>query len=359
MNKQRKGGGIVGGFLLFIIGISLLWWNEGRTAKTISLLKEAKANYVQLDTPKIDKANNNKLVSTNGKLDVSSSKELVDEEFGVKASSAKMERIVEVYQWDEECTTDEDNNTTCTYKKEWSSDLIDSSTFKEKGHDNPTSKQYENKVYLGDNVKLGEFVIPNDLVSKLSTKESIRDLNSEVATSKNLKISSNGDSYTNTQDEANPQIGDMKITFNKNNTTDVSILAVQTNDTFSAYTAKNGKSLEVIREANMTGAEIIAALVKNNNMLKWIFRLIGFILVSCGIASLFSFLTMITSRIPILGSLVGGTISLISMLLGLAISFIVCAIAWFRFRPIISIILLVGAGVAICLVKFLPKKKEN
>ena len=109
----------------------------------------------------------------------------------------------------------------------------------------------------------------------------------------------------------------------------------------------------------MTGAEIIAALVKNNNMLKWIFRLIGFILVSCGIASLFSFLTMITSRIPILGSLVGGTISLISMLLGLAISFIVCAIAWFRFRPIISIILLVGAGVAICLVKFLPKKKEN
>ena len=109
----------------------------------------------------------------------------------------------------------------------------------------------------------------------------------------------------------------------------------------------------------MTGAEIIAALVKNNNMLKWIFRLTGFILVSCGIASLFSFLTTITSRIPLLGSVVGGVVSLVAFTVGLVISFIVCAIAWFRFRPIISIILLVGAGVAICLVKFLPKKKEN
>ena len=359
MNKQRKGGGIVGGFLLFVAGICLLWWNEGRTAKTILLLKEAKANYIQLDTPKIDKANDNKLVATNGKLDLSSSKELVDEEFGIKTTSAKMERLVEVYQWDEECTTDEDNHTTCNYKKEWSSDLIDSSTFRDKGHDNPTSKQYENRVYLADNVKLGEFVIPSDLVNSLSTKESIRDLNSEIASSKNLKISSSGDSYTNVVDEANPQIGDIRIKFNKNNTIDVSILAVQTNDTFSAYTAKNGKSLKVIRETNMTGSEIIAALDKNNNMIKWMFRLLGFILVSSSIASLFNFLTRITSRIPVLGSLVGGTVSLISLLLGLAISFIVCAIAWFRFRPIISILLLVGAAISACLVKFLPKKKEN
>ena len=358
MKKNNSGGGILGGIILFIIGIGLLWWNEGRTAKEISLLKEVKAKYVQLDSAKVVATNEKKIVATNGKLDLTNSADLVDTEFAVSVHSAKLERKVEMYQWVEECN-EEDDTKNCTYKKEWSSDLIDSSTFYQSGHNNPTSKLYEDSTLLADNVKVGDFNIPKELIDKLSAEESVRDLSNEVAERKQLKVSTSGDYFTNTKDEVNPQIGDVRIRFYKNNATDVSVLAVQTGDTFSAYTAKNGKSLMVIREGNQTGAQIIQSLFDANNFMKWLFRFIGFMLVSGGIASLFSFLTTITSRIPILGSIVGGAVGLVSFILGLIISFVVCAIAWFRFRPIISICLLVIAAILFVILKFVIKKKES
>lgn len=359
MKNKNKGGGIVGGFVLIAIGIVCLWWNEGRTAKQIALLKEAKANYVQLDSTKINKDSDKKLVALNGKMDLSGSEDLIDEEFGIKVHSAKLYRQVEMYQWDESCTTRDNGTQHCTYDKEWSSTVINSSTFHEKNHENPASMLFESNTVLATNVKLGEFRVPGELVKNLSTKEVVKELSQEAAANKNMKISSSGDMYTNSQDEANPQIGDHRIKFYKNNATDISIMAVQTGDTFSAYTAKNGNTLMVIREGNMTGAQIIADLVKSNNFMKWLFRLLGFLAVTLGISSLFSFLTNLTSRIPILGSLVGGTVFLVALVLGLAISLIVCAIAWFRFRPIISLILIVIALVVFVILKFVLNKKES
>lgn len=372
MKKNNSGGGIIGGFIIIIIGISLLWWNEGRTARQTALLKEAKANYVQLDSPKVDANNEKKLVALNGKLDLSNSAELVDSEFEVRASSAKLVRDVEMYQWVEDCVREDDadydeekekekttNEIECTYNKEWRSDLIDSSSFSKSGYSNPITKPYENLNFYADNVKVGDYNLPRELIEKLSAKEPVRGLSNELAEKKQLKIGSTGDYYTNTKDEANPQIGDVRVRFYKNNATDVSILAVQAGDTFRAYTSKKGNSLMVIREGNYTGAQIIQSLVKSNNVFKWIWRLLGFILVMSGIASLFSLLTSLTSRIPVLGNIVGGAVGLVSFVLGLVISFVVCAIAWFRFRPIISICLLVGAAILFVILKFVIKKKES
>ena len=50
---------------------------------------------------------------------------------------------------------------------------------------------------------------------------------------------------------------------------------------------------------------------------------------------------MFADKIPVLGSIVNFSTSLISTVLGLAISLLVIAVAWFRFRPVLSIVLLV------------------
>ena len=42
MKGKNKTGGILGGIILVIIGICLLWYNEGRTVKTQKAISEAR-----------------------------------------------------------------------------------------------------------------------------------------------------------------------------------------------------------------------------------------------------------------------------------------------------------------------------
>ena len=83
MEKNKKNSGILGGLLLLLVGIGLLWWNEGRTVKNQSGINEARKNYTQIKSDKIDSKYDGKLVATNGNLDLSASPELKDEKFGI------------------------------------------------------------------------------------------------------------------------------------------------------------------------------------------------------------------------------------------------------------------------------------
>ena len=60
-------GGIVTGFLLFIAGTVLIWWNEGRAVKTTKMLKEAQGQVVEMpDITKVDPAFEGLLVHAQG-----------------------------------------------------------------------------------------------------------------------------------------------------------------------------------------------------------------------------------------------------------------------------------------------------
>ena len=118
--------GIFGGFVFIIIGIVLLWWNEGNNVKNLKTTAEMEKTYIDVKSDSIDPNNEGKLIATHGKL--LNEQELTDSMFGVTVKTPIMKRVVEIYQWVEESDTDEDGNTTYSYKKEWSSDLVDSSS---------------------------------------------------------------------------------------------------------------------------------------------------------------------------------------------------------------------------------------
>ena len=105
MKNKNKSGGIIGGIILVIIGICLLWYNEGRTVKTQKAISEAKKTYIEVKSDKVDSKNEGKLIATNGKIDLTNANELVDNTFGIKTKSAKMVRSVEMYQWTEQQIT--------------------------------------------------------------------------------------------------------------------------------------------------------------------------------------------------------------------------------------------------------------
>ena len=120
--KSNPIGGILVGFLFVIGGLILLWWNEGRTVKTEAAIKEAEKTYIDVSADKIDPANEGKLIATKGAQ--TREDKVKDDVFGVLVDSSKLKRYVEVYQWVENCTTDNDNNESCTYEKNWKDDLI-------------------------------------------------------------------------------------------------------------------------------------------------------------------------------------------------------------------------------------------
>ena len=360
-NKKSSGGGIVGGLLLIVVGIGLLWYNEGRTVKTQGAIKEAKSNYTDVKSETIDEKYDGKLIATKGQIDTSEATTLTDSIFGITAQTAKMVRKVEMYQWEENCESDEDDNKkNCTYKKEWSDNLIDSTKFEESGHNNPEYMPYQSETQIAKNVKIGAFILPEELIRQLSTNK--HKTNAELETEYQNKIEGYNikDTYITNTKEATEEIGDIRISFEYLDNETVSILAVQTGNTFEAFTAKNGKDIYKIVKGSKTGAQILEDMTKSNNFIKWLLRALGTLLVILGFSSMFSIITNLTDKIPILGNIVSGATGLISFLLGISISLIVIAIAWFRFRPILSIILIaIVVLIIVCLkTKIFNKEKK-
>ena len=344
--------GILGGFVLILIGIVLLWWNEGNNVRNLKTTAEMDKSVVDVSSNKVDPSNEGKLIATSGKL--INEEELIDSTFNVKVTTPIMKRIVEIYQWDEESDTDEDGNTTYSYKKTWSDDIIDSSNFHQSGHDNPRQKPYENEVYTSSNVKVGAFTLSSNQVEMLSTKASYNTFDETTAT--NLKLKASNNYLTNSEDLNNPKIGDVRVSFVYNNSTEISVLAVQQGNTFVNFVSKAGKSVNRVMDGTHSGTEMINVIKKENKFIKWLLRIVGILLIIGGIGAILGPISAISSYIPLLGNLVGAAVGLVSFILGLAIGLVVIALAWIRFRPLLGIGLL---AVVAALVAFLVTRGKK
>lgn len=351
--KEKKGTGIVGGLALLVIGVCLLWYNEGRTVKASKGILQAEKEFVEVSSTETKSENEGKLVATSGNI-ILPEEELKDPIFNVGAKTAKLVRKVEMYQWQEECTTDSKDRETCTYKKDWDDDLIDSSSFKEAGHDNPAEAKYESNTFTAMPVKVGGFELNTDQIKKMSAKEKVTNLNSE--NTENLTI--NGNYYTDVVDNT-PEVGNIRVSFYYNDYKTISVLAVQSGNGFSTYVSKTGYKINEVVEGKHNGKEMLQNLADSNKTMKWLLRLGGTLLVIIGLSSLISPLQTLANYIPIFGTIFGWISGIATFLVGIAISLIVIALAWFRYRPVMSIIIIACAVAAYVLSRYLSKSKNE
>lgn len=344
--------GIGGGFIAILIGIVLLWWNEGNNVKNIKTTNEISNNYIDVTSEIIDSKNEGKLIATNGRL--TNEEELYDSVFDVKVKTPVLKRVVEIYEWKEESETDEDGDERYTYSKVWESTLIDSQSFNNSRYSNPTTMPYNTETYYSEKVNVGAFLLTREQLNNLSTNGVFNEYNSEKIEELNYKIY--GNYITNSEDINNPQIGDIRISFVYNNSTEISVLAVQSGNTFKDYVSSSGKIINSVVEGIHSGEEMINIIKSQNNALKWILRLGGFLFIFAGIATILKPISAVTSVIPVLGYIVGSAVGLIAFVLGLSISLFVISIAWLIFRPLIGISLLIVTSI---LVYFLIKRGKN
>ena len=355
--------GIIVGILLLFGGISLLWWNEQNNVKNIKNVKELRDQVIEVSSSKVDYEYDGKLISTNGKFTYNESV-ITDDAFKVSAQTPVLVRTVEVYQWVESSET-KDDKTTYTYSKEWSEKLVDSSKFNTPtGHENPVDVKYQSERFeTEETLKIGAYNLISDFKQLLPANKNVA-IEEGIELPEGYKI--NNKYITNSEDVTTPAIGDIRISYTKNDWKEASVLGKQKDDTIGAYTTKKNTNIKKIVEGIKNSEEIIGGIEKANKMSKWMFRILGSLLIIMAVSSILGPLTTILGFIPFLGKIVNSMIGVVSFLIGLSISLVVIAIAWFAARPIVSIVLIaIVVGLIVALVyykknnKAVPAEKTN
>lgn len=390
-------GGVFTGFLMFIIATCLLWWNEGRAVKTAKMLEEAQGNYVEMtDITSIDPALNGKLVHATGLAKTNDT--LSDNSFGIRVGAIALQRKVEYYQWVEQARKTKKDNfggseetvTTYTHEKVWRSEPVNSGEFHDPSYRNKNFVLADIKKERWDsrNVTFGAYQLNEGQVKSLSAQtptkvvvpdEKLRGIDEQImkiyksrhgdkkkgVAEKEVKnvndtmkstaanqydgecVHVQGNEIYLGMNSASPEIGDVRVTYTQCDPGDVSLIAVVNGKTFSSYTAKNGKKLSVIRQGAQTADQMFTDQHEGNNMLTWVLRVIGVLLVISGLRGILGIAETILKVIPFVSNILAFGVSVICGVIGLVWSVIIIALAWIFYRPLTGILLLALVGVVI------------
>lgn len=361
------------GIVLFLGAFPLLWWNEGRAVQTARSLDEGAGAVVSVAADKVDGANDGKLVHLSGLAQTGDV--LKDTDFGIEQQAIKLTRSVEMYQWVETKTTEkkkktggsEKQKTTYRYEKQWSSTPHDSSDFeKPKGHENPTT-QYEERISVAQNVSVGAFTLPPEMVEAIPGKTAIPITEAALAKltpalGDKTRVSDGAfhvrpGASSADFDASQPAVGDHRIRFWVVPAAPVTIVAAQRGSSLGSYQTKAGDPILLIKSGTVSAQQVFETAQEDNATLTWILRGVGFLCMLIGIGMVFRPLVVLADVIPLLGSLLSLGTFFVALALAIPLSGLTIGIAWVAVRPLIGIPLLVGA-VGILVLAFVVGRKR-
>lgn len=311
--------------------------------------------------------------------------------------------------------------TTYTYTQEWVSSPVNSGNFKDPAYQgkNYTWTTVENQDLWAENVAFGAYVLNEALIHSISSTEAIelnineqtlqsidksiadtyariKGLPAAAATAANAAVAPAQPAQAAAADSTTladsvktvlpdsisqnnkvdldyvhqtgnvlyygrsmnaPEIGDVRITFEKTVPAKVTIVSQVDGNTFKPYTASNKKKFQTLRMGKKTIDEIFEEENEANSMWTWVLRIVGILLVISGFKSLFSFLETILKVVPFLSSIFAFGVGIICTIVGFVYSLIIIALAWIFYRPVLGIIILLVAGFLIWVFAFNGKKK--
>ena len=104
-----------------------------------------------------------------------------------------------------------------------------------------------------------------------------------------------------------------------------------------------------------------AAMFQNaqdaNTVLTWGLRVLGIVLMFAGFALILGPISTIASVVPLLGNIAGFGTSLIAMIATAVLAPLIIAIAWFFYRPLLSVIVLVVGAAIVYGLRALGKRR--
>lgn len=361
-------GGVIAGLIAIPVAMGVLFWNEGRAVTTSRSLSEGSGLVMTLPADKVDAVNENKLIHVGGNLALPGP--VLDTDFGVRTPSVRLIRKVEMYQWKEESKSEKRTNvggsqdtvTTYEYVRAWSDKPIDSSKFKRPdGRANPPMR-FQGRDFTVPQGKLGAFTVAGATLGQLGGGEALpvaadRQADLRTALKSNAVHVVDGKIYLGVE-PAQPRIGDLRVSFEKVDAPQVSVIGRQAGGGFGSYQTKAGDSLLMIEKGLVPPAQMFKHAQDANTTLTWILRGVGAVAMFVGFGLIFRPLGVLADVLPILGDVVRMGTGFIAFLLTAVFSTLTIAIAWFYYRPLVAIIMLViGGGITAGLIMLGRKRK--
>lgn len=348
--------GILFGLVVLLLAVGVLFWNERRVVLRSQALVEGFGRVVSVDSSAVDPANNQELVYLTGQAEVTT--DLVDPDLNLQRAAIKLQRQVEMFQWTEEARQVEiegesEPRTEYSYSTEWSDRIVDETEFDTaQAPPNPDNFLVEAETWIADPVTVGAFQLGEDLVTSLNKYQPV-DLSEQdvdvaaLASQYNRPVELAGQYVYFGTNPNQPVVGDVRVWYEFVQPTEVSVVAQQAGAELTAFTTKNGQSLQLIEVGTVAAQDMFASAEKANKSNLMILRIVGFVLVLIGVSTILKPLEVLTDLIPIVDSLVNTGVWLVSLLLAIVITLLVIAVAWLAARPLLA---LIGIGLAIGLV---------
>lgn len=350
--------GVIIGIVLFIASFVVLWMNEGNCVKQIDKANYIEKNAIEIESNNFNEENNNLLIATNGTAVV---KNILSDGILDIENALVLDRNVEMYQWVEDKKTETKDNmggsttttTTYTYSKKWSSTEHDSTRFEKSGYDNPPF-EIESKKYSADSADFGQFFLDKEQIYKIKANKEFIDLpySSKYSIVDGKYYS--GDNYNK------PQIGDLRISYTyAPSGTEVSIIGQQNpNYTISPLKLKKG-NIYLQYNGLFDKEEMVNKFKTQNTITTFIFRFVGWLLMFIGLNLIINPIITVLKIIPVLANIANFLTGIILFLISLILSLLTVAIAWFAYRPLMAIMLLIIIAGLIYLIKISLSKNKK
>ncbi|MFZ2087062.1 MAG: TMEM43 family protein [Desulfobaccales bacterium] len=277
---------------------------------------------------------------------------LTDPDFGVSAQAIKLERRTQMYQWEENQKSETVKNlggstttrTTYSYEKVWSGSLIKSGDFKKPGHNNPAHMSYPSKQFAARQVTVGVYQLSPGLINQVGGAEPFS-FEGMPPLPENLwgKAQWEGSSLYIGKNSQSPQIGDVMAEFQVVKPEMVSIIAQKYQNNLVPFRTSSGSSLEMLEDGVKSPEAMFQQAHEENKTLTWILRFLGALVFFIGISLILKPLSVTFDVLPFLGNVAEAGLGLVALVLALGLTMITVAVAWFYYRPLLAVALILGA----------------
>ena len=162
-------------------------------------------------------------------------------------------------------------------------------------------------------------------------------------------------------DFTHPAVGDTMVSFDYVPSGTISLMAVQSDSSCTDYKTSRGGSVMFVHYGTVSADDMLLQAEAENEMMTWIFRLVGFLLMYVGFNSMLAPLFTFAYVFPIIGKiLMGGGVPCLACVVTVTVSRVVIDIAWIFYRPLLGgPLLLLSGGLSYFVYKCATKEKEN
>ncbi len=346
------------GFFLVLGAFPLLYGNEQRAVAVHRAFDEGAASVVHVMSDKVDAANEGKVVHLTGT--VTTDETLRDELFGVSAKALRLERHVEMYQWDE-ANRVVDGKTEFTYTKRWSPTVIDAGKFHEPAdHKNPSLFPYEERFVTAQAARVGAFSLPKEGLEKLNAFEPLVPTAEMLAGAPadaraKLKIAP-GALFMGASPDA-PQVGDLRITFQIVKPAQASVVGMQAAQAVTPAVLSTDRTLLLVAPGEVDEKTMFGKAPAEPSPLFLYFRIGGAVAMAIGLFILFGVFALERERSRMGTVKLLGQRGIASVFFAVALGGAVVSAPWFEYRTWAGVGVVAAAIVAWALGMLVLRKK--